>query len=217
MQSPLLPGLKMPNNQDLPHPSQLRSHRSFHIGHTFATHDLQSIPRKSSMGAGPAQDPSRLSRKPSHRSGGSSKLTRQDSQRSGSDRDTAKLTRKNSSFYCGGNQSRPPSTNPADYAGRPSGNDQDEKKERRRKQNTESARRTRDRRRKELEAMEKAHAYNAERIHYLERMADELSGELRRSNTFNVGDSSRAPIKSFSGGVPFEEGGERPGWFGTPF
>lgn len=92
------------------------------------------------------------------------------------------------------------------------------RRERRRRQNTESARRARERQRKELEEMEIAHALNAERIVYLERVVDELSGELRPTNTFsNYGNSSRTSVKSLSGGVPYEDAGERPGWFGTPF
>lgn len=85
-----------------------------------------------------------------------------------------------------------------------------ERQDRKRKQNTESARRMREQRRKEAEQLEKAYDANEVRIRELELVAEELSRELRRHNT--ISDTRRS---SQSG--PFEIPEDRPGWFGAPF
>lgn len=86
-----------------------------------------------------------------------------------------------------------------------------ERKERKRKQNTDSARRMRELRRKEADQLERAYDANEVRIKELELVADELSRELRRHSTI-----SSAPRSSRIGSA-FEVPEERPGWFGAPF
>lgn len=84
-----------------------------------------------------------------------------------------------------------------------------ERRERKRRQNTESARRTREKRRVEMERLEMAYDANEMRIKELELMADQLSRELRRHNTISG--------VSRSGNSQTNDKDERPKWFGMPF
>lgn len=86
-----------------------------------------------------------------------------------------------------------------------------ERKDRKRRQNTESARRMRELRRKEVEQLERAYDANELRIKELELVAEELSRELRRHNTL-----SDTPMSGRSGST-FDVPEDRPGWFGAPF
>lgn len=83
-----------------------------------------------------------------------------------------------------------------------------ERKRRKRQQNTESARRVRDRKRKELERMEHLYAINEQRIKELEEIADDLSKELGRNDYFSSVDEQI---------FDFQKNEERPKWFGAPF
>lgn len=85
-----------------------------------------------------------------------------------------------------------------------------EKKDRRRRQNNESSRRSRERKRIELESLQKTHVSNQLRITQLQTMVDYLSHELRKQE--------HKPTTSAY--TRDERGGQdekRPGWFGAAF
>lgn len=104
--------------------------------------------------------------------------------------------------------SSPPPSPPPDSPRAPRLSDK-ERKERKRRQNTESARRTRERRRAEKERLEMVYDAREVRIKELEIAVDQLSRELRQSNT-----TSELSKKGKNGSGDNEE---RPKWFGAPF
>lgn len=80
----------------------------------------------------------------------------------------------------------------------------------RRRKNTESVRRSRERKRTELEQLERVYDANEARIKELEKMADELSRELRRTSTISgINTHQTRPGHRFRR--------DKPKWFGTPF
>lgn len=95
---------------------------------------------------------------------------------------------------------------------------ENERKNRRRRQNNESSKRVRERRKLELEALQKAYLLNQERISQLENIVAELSSELRKRNYERQG-GKQVPHSLQSNSMNSENNSqdERPGWFGSAF
>lgn len=97
-----------------------------------------------------------------------------------------------------------------------------EKKERKKRQNTESARRCRERKRVEMKRMEQVFDANERRIENLEVMVDELYGELGSADAHGSKRSLRIERKDSRTDNDTEGGSggggtDRPTWFGATF
>lgn len=88
-----------------------------------------------------------------------------------------------------------------------------EKKDRRRRQNNESSRRSRERKRIELESLQKAHASDQLRITQLEHMVDHLTNELRKHEC----NAQLKPASSEPRPSQNPRNDPRPEWFGSAF
>lgn len=94
----------------------------------------------------------------------------------------------------------------------------EEKEERRKRRNRENARRTRERRKSERKVWQNVYDANEMRIKELEKMVDELSGELKRHNTISdARPSSSGRDRRRQDNDAFEVEEDRPNWFGAAF